>query len=131
MSLPDTLAHGPTPHKAVDLFGPDLGSSDDGRALDALRSITQALDRQQLDIGRVLHRGLEALSSPVPAPDRFDDHRDAAKALIAKGGDFSRPAAQFLGGLTVQQDPMTEKQAEWLGNLLRRSSLPAYVPREA
>lgn len=38
---------------------------------------------------------------------------------------LSRQAGSFCGQLAVDPQPLTEKQANWLGKLLERADLPA------
>ena len=55
----------------------------------------------------------------------FPDHRQAALALLTGNHRLSRKAGQFLGQLAVDSSPVSEKQADWLANLLDRAGLPA------
>ena len=54
----------------------------------------------------------------------FSDHRKAALALLTDNRRLNRRAGQFLGQLAVDPSPMSEAQADWLGKLLDRASLP-------
>lgn len=54
----------------------------------------------------------------------FDNHRDAALALLTATQLLSRKAGQFLGQLVVDPTPMSEAQANWLSKLLKRAGLP-------
>ena len=54
----------------------------------------------------------------------FPDHRQAALALLTGNHRLSRKAGQFLGQLAVDSSPVSEKQADWLANLLDRANLP-------
>ena len=54
----------------------------------------------------------------------FPDHRQAALALLTGNHRLSRKAGQFLGQLAVDPSPVSEKQADWLANLLDRANLP-------
>lgn len=54
----------------------------------------------------------------------FDNHRDAALALLNGTIRQSRKAGQFLGQLVVDPSPMTDAQANWLAKLLDRAGLP-------
>jgi hypothetical protein len=130
VTLPNTLGQPPTPHRAIDLFADDLQSPDDGRALDALRSISNVLDRQQLDMGRILRRGLEAVGSSPPSRTHFDEPRDAARALISSGFELGRKAGQFCGGLVFESERLTDAQDRWLRGLLRRAGLPPLLSGE-
>lgn len=56
--------------------------------------------------------------------EAFDNHRDAALALLNGNNRLSRKAGQFLGQLVVDASPMSKAQADWLGNLLDRAGLP-------
>lgn len=56
--------------------------------------------------------------------EAFDNHRDAALALLNGNSRLSRKAGQFLGQLVVDASPMSKAQAHWLGNLLVRAGLP-------
>ena len=56
--------------------------------------------------------------------EAFDNHRDAALALLNGNSRLSRKAGQFLGQLVVDASPMSKAQADWLGNLLDRAGLP-------
>jgi hypothetical protein len=61
----------------------------------------------------------------------FTDHRDAAMALITSGADLRPREGQFLGGLSFDANPLTEKQANWLRILLERHGLPPLEGGEA
>ena len=54
----------------------------------------------------------------------FQTQRDAALALLNQGGRLTRKAGSFLGQLAVDDTPMSEAQAGWLGTLLERAGLP-------
>lgn len=54
----------------------------------------------------------------------FNNHRDAALALLNGNHRLSRKAGQFLGQIAVDPSPMSEAQADWLANLLDRAGLP-------
>ena len=54
----------------------------------------------------------------------FIDHRRAALALLTAGADLREKEGNFLGGIAYRADPMSEKQARWLGILLDRHGLP-------
>lgn len=54
----------------------------------------------------------------------FNDHRAAAMALITSGAALRPKEGQFLGGLSFDANPLTEKQANWLQILLNRHGLP-------
>lgn len=61
----------------------------------------------------------------------FSDHRAAALALLNGNHRLSRKAGQFLGQLAVDSSPMSEAQADWLGKLLARASLPPMAGGDA
>ena len=50
----------------------------------------------------------------------FSSQRDAALALLTGG----HQAGQFLGQLAVDPLPMTDKQSDWLAQLLAKHDLP-------
>ncbi len=54
----------------------------------------------------------------------FQNHREAALAVLNSGIRLSRNAGRFLGQLAVDPSPMSEAQADWLGKLLDRAGLP-------
>lgn len=54
----------------------------------------------------------------------FQDHSDAALALLNRREGLTRQAGSFLGQLVVDASPLTEKQAAWLAKLLERLGLP-------
>lgn len=54
----------------------------------------------------------------------FDRRRAAALALLNKpDARLSRRAGSFLGQTAVDASPLSEAQAEWLGQLLAREGL--------
>jgi len=55
---------------------------------------------------------------------KFQTPRDAALALI-QSATLSEREGQFCGGLVFRTAPLSEKQANWLGILLKRHNLPA------
>jgi len=57
----------------------------------------------------------------------FATPRDAALALLQSDARLTRKAGSFLGQLAVDPSPMTDAQAEWLGNLLERAGFPPLV----
>lgn len=57
----------------------------------------------------------------------FTDHRPAAMAVLMSGASLRPREGQFLGGLAFDANPLTEKQAQWLGILLEKHGLPALV----
>lgn len=61
--------------------------------------------------------------------DPFTNHRDAALALLNGNRRFTRNAGSFLGQIVVDDTPLTEKQAGWLGRMLDRHGLPPLVRR--
>ena len=58
----------------------------------------------------------------------FTDHCEAARAILlpALQGDWSlrHREGQFLGGLAFDANPLSDKQANWLGILLDKHGLP-------
>lgn len=54
----------------------------------------------------------------------FTSHRDAAMALLTSGADLRPREGQFLGGISFDANPLTEKQTNWLAILLARHGLP-------
>lgn len=54
----------------------------------------------------------------------FTCHRTACLAVLNSGMSLSRKAGQFLGGEYATETPLTEKQRDWLGQLLERAELP-------
>lgn len=60
--------------------------------------------------------------------DPFIDHRDAARevlrSVLANGETIRPKEGGFLGQMAFDANPMTEKQARWLGALLDRHGLP-------
>jgi hypothetical protein len=54
----------------------------------------------------------------------FDSHRAAAMALLTSGASLRPREGQFLGGIAFTDDPLSEKQKNWLLILLRRHDLP-------
>jgi hypothetical protein len=61
----------------------------------------------------------------VNAP--FRSHQEAARALILSGAELSRKSSQFVGGTIFDPEPPSERQARWLGDLLRKAGLPPIV----
>lgn len=61
----------------------------------------------------------------------FQNHRDAAKAVISSGAALRPKEGQFLGGIAFDLNPLTDKQDERLRILLDRHGLPALVERGA
>jgi hypothetical protein len=59
----------------------------------------------------------------------FTDHREAAQAImrLALAGQVTLRGreGQFLGGLSFDANPATEKQLNWLAILLDKAGLPA------
>jgi hypothetical protein len=55
-----------------------------------------------------------------PSPN----HRSAALALLNGDSKLTRQAGSFLGQLTVDPTPLSEKQHSWLSTLLDRAGLP-------
>jgi len=54
----------------------------------------------------------------------FTDHRRAAMAILTSGADLRPREGQFLGGLSFDANPLTERQANWLDILLKKHGLP-------
>lgn len=58
----------------------------------------------------------------------FNDHREAARAILRAvlndAGTLRPKEAQFLGGLSFDANPPTQKQLDWLLGLLDRHGLP-------
>lgn len=108
--------------RAVELFAPRLTSGDDIARADALDAILAALEREGLVLGDVLAAGIEAFGEQSARP--FASPADAGRALIASRALRTRKAAQFAGGLTVQSEPLTAAQSNWLALLLTRTGLP-------
>lgn len=55
----------------------------------------------------------------------FSTNREAALALLNKGGRLTRGAGQFLGGLVAEPNlELSEKQANWIDGLLKKANLP-------
>lgn len=48
----------------------------------------------------------------------------AAMALLTSGPALRAKEGQFLGGIAVDANPLTEKQSNWLAILLARHDLP-------
>lgn len=55
----------------------------------------------------------------------FQNHREAALAVLNSGIRLSRNAGRFLGQLVADSAPMSAAQAEWLAKLLEKAALPA------
>ncbi len=49
-----------------------------------------------------------------------DDHRAVAMSLLTSGVQLRPREGQFLGGLAFDANPLSEKQANWLGILVER-----------
>lgn len=54
----------------------------------------------------------------------FQNHREAALALLCNHPPRSPKAGQFLGQLAVDPSPLSPAQADWLSKLLSRAGLP-------
>lgn len=65
-----------------------------------------------------------ALRIARQADTPFTDPSQAALALLNIGCDLTWKAGQFLGGVAVSQNPLSEKQLAWLAKLLERAGLP-------
>lgn len=51
--------------------------------------------------------------------------RAAALLLLTAHADTLTPkGGQFLGQIAVSENPLTDKQASWLGKMLQRAGLP-------
>ena len=65
----------------------------------------------------------------------YTDHQEAAKAVLRRvldGNGSLRPKeGQFLGGLSFDLNPPTERQANWLCILLEKHGLPTLAGGEA
>lgn len=55
----------------------------------------------------------------------FQNHHEAALAVLCSGIRLSRNAGRFLGQLVADPAPMSAAQAEWLAKLLEKAALPA------
>ena len=55
----------------------------------------------------------------------------AAMAIITSGAALNRREGQFLGGISFEDRPLTEKQDNWLRILLAKHGLPPLVERGA
>lgn len=56
----------------------------------------------------------------------YTHHRDASLALLNSGIRLTAKAGQFLGQITVSSAPLSDRQAEWLGQLLNHAGLPHF-----
>ncbi len=54
----------------------------------------------------------------------FQNHREAALAVLCSGIRLSRNAGRFLGQLVADPAPMSAAQAEWFAKLLEKAGLP-------
>lgn len=54
----------------------------------------------------------------------FEDHRTAALALLNGDHRLTRKAGSFLGQCTVDPQPLSSAQREWIDTLLIRAGLP-------
>lgn len=50
-------------------------------------------------------------------------HREIALAILSGPGPVSRRAGSFLGQLAVDYRPLTDRQAQWLAQLMERAGL--------
>lgn len=57
----------------------------------------------------------------------FTDHRSAAMALLTSGAALKPREGQFLGGISFDANPLTEKQAHWLEILLEKNGFPPFA----
>lgn len=55
----------------------------------------------------------------------FTSHKAACLALLNSGADLNRKTGQFLGG-SMFDEALSEKQAKWLSDLLRKHELPPF-----
>lgn len=60
-------------------------------------------------------------------PDTFDNHRDAALAVLSGSCKLTPKAGRFLGQIVADPSSLTEKQADWLDCLLKRAGLSPFV----
>ena len=58
--------------------------------------------------------------------DPILDHRQAARAILGTSDRLSEREGQFLGALAFRDDPLSGRQAHWLGVLLSRHGLPEW-----
>ena len=56
----------------------------------------------------------------------FTDIRAAALAVLTTG-DLTEKEGQFCGGIAFRDQPLTDRQANWLRILLDRHGLPPLV----
>ncbi len=55
----------------------------------------------------------------------FSDSRDAARAVLTHPeAQLNYKSGQFCGGLMFSDKPLSDRQAKWLGDLLRKHDLP-------
>ncbi len=54
----------------------------------------------------------------------FDNHCEAALALLCSKQPLKRKEGQFLGQMAVTSEYPSEKQLKWLCDLLRKAQLP-------
>ena len=78
---------------------------------------------------RVHHLWPVAQSERHSSP--FENHRDAAIALLSGEYRLTRKAGQFLGQIAVDPQPLTELQAGWVAKLLKQAKLPALLTASA
>lgn len=55
----------------------------------------------------------------------FTDHRAAAMALLTSGAPLKPREGQFLGGISFDANPLSDKQNNWLEILLEKHGLPS------
>jgi len=48
------------------------------------------------------------------------DHREQAMSILTSGVTLRPKEGQFLGGISFDANPLTEKQANWLAILIER-----------
>lgn len=69
--------------------------------------------------------GNAAKAAVAASEEPFNDHRTAAMSILTSGAELRPKEGQFLGGISFDANPLTEKQANWLRILLARHGLPS------
>ena len=59
----------------------------------------------------------------MPDPISFERRRDLALRILVQGERLTRRSGSFLGQLICDPAPMSDKQAEWFGQLAERAGL--------
>jgi hypothetical protein len=54
----------------------------------------------------------------------FTSARQAVIAVLSSDADLNRKTGQFLGSVACQDEPMTERQAKWFADILKKAGLP-------